>query len=131
MIDPTVQYLLEQAIDTPTKLQLLLMFFENPRLEITPDKMAERCCRDIWSVMQALHELAEDGILRVGTCIGVGDPFYSYVPRREYLEPIRQLMHAYDDPLERDCIQRTIRDLASYAPFRRDRTWESPFAAVS
>lgn len=130
MIDPTVQHLLEQAIDTTTKLQLLLIFYEHPRLEATPGKMAERCCRDIWSVMQALHELAEDGILHVGNGMGTGELYYGYAPRREYLEPIRRLMRGYDDPLERDKIQRAIRDLSSYAPFRRNTNWETHFALV-
>lgn len=124
MIDPDVQVLLEKAIDTPTKLHLLLIFYENPRLEITPAKMSERSCRDIWSVTQALQELAEDGVLRARAGSGKGDLYYSYLPRPEYIEPIRQLMRNYNDPLKRDVLHRSIRDLAAYAPFRRQSTWE-------
>ncbi len=124
MIDPTVQLLLEKAIDTPTKLQLLLIFHENPKLDVTPARMSERSCRDIWSVTQALQELAEDGVLHVRTGSSRGDVRYTYVPRPEYVEPIRRLVRNYNDPLERDVLHRSIRDLAAYAPFRRQSTWE-------
>ena len=124
MIDPTVQLLLEKAIDTPTKLQLLLIFYENPQLDMTPVKMSERSCRDIWSVTQALQELAEDGVLRVRAGSTKGDVRYTYLPRPEYVEPIRQLVRNYNDPLERDVLHRSIRDLEAYAPFRRQSTRE-------
>lgn len=130
MIDPSVQLLLEKAIDTPTKLHLLLIFYENPRLEVTPTKMAERSCRDIWSVMQALHELAEDGILNARSSVGLGEPYYAFMPHPEYIEPIRKLVTGYDDPLERDILHRSIRDLAAYAPFRRSSPWDHQVALV-
>ncbi len=124
MIDPCVQQLIERAVDTPTKLHLLLIFHENPRLEVTAHRMAERSCRDIWSVTQALQELADDGILSRCVGVGMGEPSYCYTPRQEYLEPIRKLVCGYDDPLERDVLQRSIRDLAGYASFRRTPNWE-------
>ncbi len=124
MIDQIVQQLIEQAIDSPTKLHLLLIFHEHPRLEITPNKMAERTCRDIWSVAQAMHELVEDGILSVAPSIG--EPRYRYTPRPEKVEPIRRLVAMYDDPLGRDVLHRAIRDLAGYASRRRSvfSSWE-------
>lgn len=127
MVDPVIQQLLEHAIDTPVKLHLLLIFYENPRLEATPRAIAERVCRDIWSVAQALQELAEDGImLRAATANG--DPVYRYAPMAEHVESISRLICGYDDPLERDQLQRSIRDLATYAPYRRANIWEAQVA---
>ena len=115
MIDPTVQHLLEQAIDSPIKLQLLLLYYENPRLEGTAFQIAERTYRDIWSTGEALHELAEDGILSVAG----GESVYRYRPRPECKEPIFRLVQCYNEPLERDQLQRAIREIARYAPYRR------------
>lgn len=117
MIDGHVQRLLAQAIDSPTKLHLLLIFHDHPRLEVTAMQMAERTCRDIWSVSQSLRELAEDGILEMTHA--AGEPVYVYGPRVEYIDPIHTLMLRYNDPLQRDQLHRSIRELASYAPFRR------------
>jgi hypothetical protein len=58
MLDPIVQRFLEQVVDSPVKLHLLLLFHEHSRLEASASKMAERTCRDIWSVTQALEELS-------------------------------------------------------------------------
>lgn len=127
MVDPLVQQLLEHAIDSPVKLQLLLMFHENPRLEATPRAIADRVCRDIWSVAQALHELADDGIMLTAATAN-GEPVYRYAPGAQYLEPISRLVCGYDDPLERDQLQRSIRDVASYAPYRRANVWEAQVA---
>lgn len=127
MVDPMVQRLLEQAIDTPVKLHLLLLFHENPRLEATARVIADRVCRDIWSVSQALHELADDGIMMRAAIVS-GEPLYRYVPSTEHVEPIRRLICGYDDPLERDKLQRKIRDLAAYAPYRRTESWGAQVA---
>lgn len=127
MVDPMVQELLEQAIDSPVKLQLLLMFHENPRLEATPRAIADRVCRDIWSVAQALHELAEDGVM-LKAATANGDPVYRYSPGPARLDAISRLVSGYDDPLERDKLQRSIRDVATYAPYRRANTWEAQVA---
>lgn len=127
MVDPMVQQLLEHAIDTPVKLHLLLLFYENPRLESTPRAIADRVCRDIWSVTQALHELAEDGILLRAITTN-GDSVYKYAPMSEHIESISRLICGYDDPLERDKLQRSIRDLAAYSPYRRANVWEAQVA---
>lgn len=118
MIDPTVQRLLEQVIDSPIKLQLLLMFYENPRMEGTARQIAERTYRDIWSTREALRELAEDGILSAASSIG-GDVVYRYRPRTDCIEAIFRLTQSYDEPMERDHLQRLLREVASYAPYRR------------
>jgi hypothetical protein len=127
MVDPLVQRLLEQAVDTPVKLQLLLMFYENPRMEATPRAIADRVCRDMWSVAQALHELADDGIM-LHAATANGEPVYRYEPRGDYRESIARLITGYDDPLTRDVLQRTIRNLSRYTPYRPIDPWESQVA---
>jgi DNA-binding MarR family transcriptional regulator len=127
MIDPMIQRLLEKAIDTPVKLHLVLIFHENPRMEATSSAIADRVCRDIWSVSQALEELVEDGVM--GRSVSPsGDIRYRYAPLSENHEPIRRLMAGYDDPIERDLLQRVIRDLSTYAAYRRSSAWEHQIA---
>jgi hypothetical protein len=117
MIDSHVQQLITHAIDSTTKLHLLLVFHEHSGLHVTPAQMAERVCRDIWSVTQGLDELARDGILQVhGTN---GDLSYCYMPRLEYIEPIQRLIHRYNDPAERSDLRRSIHELAGRASLRR------------
>jgi predicted transcriptional regulator len=127
MIDPMIQRLLEKAIDTPVKLHLLLMFHENARMEATAAKIADRVCRDIWSVSESLDALVEDGVL-ARSLASNGEIRYRYAPHPENHEPIRRLISGYDDPIERDLLQRVIRDLSTYAPYRRVSAWEYQMA---
>ncbi len=116
MIDGRVQCFLQKAVNSRIKLQLLLMFHENPCLEASAPKLAERCCRDRWSVAQALSELAESGVLAARRVVG-GESVYGYLPEQEYLEPIESLVVSYDDPLERDLVFRSVRELSEYGVF--------------
>ncbi len=124
MIDPTVLSLIESVIESPVKLHLLVMFHENQRLEATASAVADRICRDIWSVSEALAELAEDGVILQGSTAH-GDPAYRYGPTAELCPLIVRFMRSYDDPLERDVIQRAIREQADLALFRRSRPYEA------
>jgi hypothetical protein len=117
MLDSTIQHLLEQAIDSPAKLQLCLLFYENQQLEGSATQFANRIYRDIWSTREALRQLAEDGILV--TAGAPTDPVYHYRPRAEYVDALSRLAYGYNEPLERDKIQRALREIASYAPYRR------------
>ena len=127
MVDTTIQLLLEQTIDTPSKLHLLLIFHDNPRLEGTAYQLAQRSCRDIWSVELALQELVEGGVLSAAT--GVGDEVcYGYTPSADKVEPIRRLIRGYDDPFQRDWIQSSVRELESYAAFNRRFGQQQAFA---
>jgi hypothetical protein len=116
MIDPMVHRLLEQVIDSPIKLQLFLLYYENPCFEGTASQIANRIYRDIWSTREALRELAEDGLLLASSG---SEPVYRYRPRPEYRESILRLVQTYNEPLERDHIQRAVREIASYARYRR------------
>jgi hypothetical protein len=116
MIDPSVQRLLEQAVDSLIKLQLLLLYYENSLFEGTAAQVAGRTYRDIWSTRESLREMAEDGLLSASAS---ADPVYTYRPRPEYREPIFRLVQCYNEPLERDQLQRVLREVARNAPFRR------------
>ena len=118
MLDTMIQQLLEKAIDSPTKLQLCLILYENRQLEGTAIQFANRLYRDIWSTREALRQLAEDGILSTSGSPGA-EQVYSYRPRPEYVDALFRLSQDYNEPLERDKIQRALREIASYAPYRR------------
>ena len=115
MVDPIVRHMLEQTVDSPVKLQLLLMFCEHPRTEGTARQIAGRIFRDMWSTHEALNALAEVGLLST-TVIG-GETIYHYQPLPRYHEPIARLMRQYNEPLVRDEIQRMVRDAAHNAAY--------------
>jgi hypothetical protein len=117
MIDRQVQQLLQQAVDTPVKLHLVVIFYEHPVLQVTPAWMAQHTCRDIWSVTEALLELAEDGILEVSQV--AGELTYCYRPHPEYIQPIATLIRDYNDPLARKTLRRSLQDVAPHALLRR------------
>ncbi len=117
MIDKVVQGLNERAIDSPLKLQLLLLYCEHRRFEGTPIEIAQRIYRDIWSTAEALRELADDGILVCAT--KNGEPTYRYNPHADLNDSIARLCQMYNEPIERDSLQRLVRDVATYAPYRR------------
>ena len=124
MIDPTVLSLIESVIESPVKLHLLVMFHENQRLEATASAVADRICRDIWSVSEALAQLADDGVM-MQAATAHGDSVYRYGPTAELRPLLERFMRSYDDPLERDIIQRAIREQADLALFRQARTFET------
>jgi hypothetical protein len=122
MIDLNVQILLEKAINSRTKLQLLQIFYENPSAGKKVSELVQRCCRDLWSVRDALDEMAEDGILVIGRTVG-GEQIYYYSPTVEDYPVIEELMRSYDDPLERDTIFHMVHEFTEltflHTPFDR------------
>jgi hypothetical protein len=119
MVDSTIQLLLEQTIDTSCKLHLVLLFHDNPQLRTSSRQIAERSCRDIWSVEQALQELVEGHVLSADK--GINDVlYYRYTPSTDKLEAIRKLVLGYDDPFQRDWIQSSVRELERYAYYNRN-----------
>lgn len=117
MMYHAVQWLLERAVDTPLKLQIVLHFYEHAWRCGTATQIAGRIYRDIWSTREALRELTEDGILHATGCME--DPVYEYRPIPEYAEPIALLIQCYNEPIERDHLQQQVRRLAGEAPYRR------------
>ncbi|NJP08018.1 MAG: hypothetical protein HC837_21575 [Chloroflexaceae bacterium] len=120
MIDERVQFLLEQAINTPMKPHMVLILHEDHRAVVTPTIMAGRVCRDIWCVAQALQELAEDGILVSQP--SQREPIYTYQPRDEHQETICQLLSYYYDPIARNQLLPLLQELVQYVSLHRMRS---------
>jgi hypothetical protein len=116
-IHPLIQRLLVQAINSPLKLHLVLLFHENPHLEGSARQIVQRIFRDIWSTRAALRELANDGIL--GVTDSAGEPIYSYRPRTEHRVPIARLVECFNDPFARDQLHARLRELARDTLYRR------------
>jgi len=129
MVDSTIQRLLEKAIDSPIKLQICLLFDENQRMMGSAAELANRIYRDIWSTREALRELAEDGVLCVSDI--AGEHIYTYRPRAEYVDAIFRLSQSYNEPIERDAVQRALREVASYARYRRSTLGGAAFEMQS
>jgi hypothetical protein len=122
MIDLDVHILVEKAVNSRTKLHLLLIFYEHVRSGITASSLAQRYCRDIWSVKQALEEMAEDGILLLGKSVS-GEPLFYFAPRIEYAKTVETLIQQYDDPIQRDSILQMVNEASElthlHTPFDR------------
>jgi hypothetical protein len=116
-IDPLVQRLLAQTINSPIKLHLVLLFHEHPRLEGSARQIIQRIFRDIWSTQAALRELAEDGIL--GVIDSASEPVYGYCPATEQRLTIARLVDIFDDPFAREQIHALLHELAGDAVYRR------------
>lgn len=117
MQNPLVWPLLEHVIDTPIKLQLVLLFHESAGLCTTPTQLAQRAYRDIWSTREALRELAEDGVLQARA--DCDEPQYQYRSRAEHTDAIDALVQSYNEPLTRDALLSALREIAGDAPYRR------------
>ncbi|MBC8162832.1 MAG: hypothetical protein H7Z42_16605 [Roseiflexaceae bacterium] len=117
MVDLHIKGLIEDVIDSPLKLQLLLHFCEYRGGPTTAPQIAQRMYHDMWSTREALCELAQDGVLIESAC--PDEPTYSYCPRSELLEPILRLYQIYNEPIEREDVQQLVRDASRYASFRR------------
>jgi hypothetical protein len=115
VIDPALERLLGEAINSPLKLYLVLLFHANPGLHGNARQISARIFRDIWSTQAALRELACSGILSPND--DGRDPVYRYSPRIEDRLVIARLVERFDDPFMRDRIHAELRDLAgnSYA----------------
>jgi hypothetical protein len=129
MIDQSVRSLLEDVVDTPLKLQLVLLFVEHQQLRATAAQVANRMYRDIWSTREALRELAESGVLSE-TMTREG-PVYAFCPSCELAEPIHRLVQCYNEPLERDRLHRTLREIAGDASYRRAMRMGIAFESMS
>ena len=116
-IDPLIQHLLTQTINSPIKLHLLLLFHENPQIVGSAHQIIQRIFYDIWSTQDALRELADEGIL--GVSDRAGELVYSYQPRTEHRLAITRLVERFDDPFARDQIHGLLREIIGVAN-RRD-----------
>ncbi|NJL04289.1 MAG: MarR family transcriptional regulator [Chloroflexaceae bacterium] len=118
MLDTRLQYLLRSVIDSPVKLHILLTLHIQVQGRINAEQLSERLCRDVWSVSQALREMAEDGLLEVLNIAG-SSPAYRFQPRSEYIVPINDLINSYDDPIARSMMHHILREMSGYTAVRR------------
>ncbi len=114
MLDPQVRHLLETGINTSCKLAIVLRFIEQSELRATASELATRVCRDNWSVQDALDELVEDGILQRW------DGLYYCASSPDLRARLRLLQETHTSPLQRMELQRLLRDLERYAPYRKE-----------
>ena len=112
MLDSSLRRLLDEVVNTSTKLAIVLLYAGQPRLAATPMEISQRIVRDKWSVEQALQELAEDALL-----VEEGG-LYRYVPNQQLAEAIERFLLCYDEPLLRQEILRVVDELDRYAPYR-------------
>jgi hypothetical protein len=117
-IDPLIQHLLAQTINSPIKLHLVLLFHENPRMEGSARQIIQRIYRDIWSTRAALRELASDGILDVVE--RSGEPIYCYHPRPDDRVLIARLAERFNDPFAREEIYSMLHEFTSDALYYGD-----------
>lgn len=116
MVVHSVEQLLVTAIDTPLKLHCVMVFAQKTISRGTAAQVARRLMRDIWSTQQALEELAAAEVLSVAAVDG--EPVYEYKPAAEYVASLRNLVATYEDPVARDSLYESVRELALYAPYR-------------
>ena len=76
-----------------------------------------------------LREEWIDGVLCVSDI--AGESIYRYRPRAEYVDAIFRLAQSYNEPIERDAIQRALREVASYARYRRSTLGGAAFEMQS
>jgi hypothetical protein len=115
MLETEIRTLLEEAVNTSCKLAIVMVYapHRHRHLASTPSQMSQRLCRDIWSIEEAMQELAQDGIL------AHTNEHYQLRPSTTYHEAVARLIAVYDEPLRRQEIFQLVGELDSYAPYRK------------
>ena len=95
-------------IDTPLKLQLLLLFYRHPRLCGEARRLNDWLHESPWAIEEALDALAETDLLdridqhgRVLFCLEFNTPLWP---------GLQALAHCYDEPLRRDEVYALVRE---------------------
>jgi hypothetical protein len=113
MLETGIGRLLEDAVNTSRKLAIVMVYAQHANLSASPGQMSQRLYQDIWSVEEAMQELAADGIL------GETNGIYRLSPTGARREALARLIAAYNDPMRRQEIVRLVGELDSYAPYRK------------
>ena len=103
-------------IDTPLKLQLLLLFYRHPRYCGDSRSLSEWLREDPWAVHESLEGLSEAGLLGCVKCSG--HTSYRLEPSLEHWNTFEQLVTCYYDPLRRDQIYELLRQADRERQFR-------------
>ncbi len=107
LLNPLVRNLLLDTIDTPTKLQLVLMFAVQPRLRATADAIRYRIYCDPWSTEAALEALRSDGIVAAEER-STGN-VYCFSPTPRQVSVLALLLEQFADPYLREQIVSLVR----------------------
>ena len=113
-------------MDSPLKLHLLLLFYRNPRLSSTAERLSEWLRECPWGIEAAVEALADAGFLaRVAQR---GRIQYRLEPSREWWIRLERLATCYDDPLRRDEVYAQVRAADRERQFRdcvaADEPWQ-------
>jgi hypothetical protein len=103
-------------IDAPLKLQLLLLFYRNPRYCGDSWSLSEWLREGPWAVEESLEALSEAGFL--GHIERNDRTCYRLEPSLEYWDTLEQFVTCYDDPLRRDTIYELLRQADRERQFR-------------
>ncbi|GAC1383896.1 MAG: hypothetical protein NVSMB42_01180 [Herpetosiphon sp.] len=112
MVDCLVLRLLEEAINSPGKLALALLFADSPQVELTLKQLAQRLCRDPWAIDASINGLLRSNILESH------NGKYRISKQSPWASAIAALRVDYDDPFRRDDINTRVREIERYAPYR-------------
>ncbi len=112
MLDSSIHRLLEELINSSTKLTIVMLYAGERTLSATASEVARRLWSNIWSVGPALDELAAGGIL------AIDNGKYRLDPIPERRDGLRRLIALYDEPVHRQEIMRVVAELDRYAPYR-------------
>ena len=113
-------------VDSPLKLHLLLLFYRNPRLSSTAERLSEWLRECPWGIEAAVEALADAGFLaRVAQR---GRLQYRLEPSGEWWTLLERLATYYDDPLRRDDVYVRVRAADRERQFRdcvaADEPWQ-------
>ena len=103
-------------IDAPLKLQLLLLFYRNPRYCGDSWSLSEWLREGPWAVEESLEALFEAGFL--GYVEHEDRICYRFEPSLEHWDTLEQFVTCYDDPLRRDTIYELLRQADRERQFR-------------
>ena len=116
-METTCRHLLTPGmIDAPLKLQLLLLFYRNPRYCGDDRSLSEWLREGPWAVKESLEALSEAGFL--GSVESSGRTSYRLEPSPEHWDTLEQFVTCYEDPLRRDQIYELLHQADRERQFR-------------
>jgi hypothetical protein len=107
-MDTSCKYLIAPGlVDSPLKLQLVLLFYRHPRWCGDAQAVSEWMHESPWQIEEALDGLVSVGLLN---CVEEsGRALYHLMPSFEHWALLVQFVHCYDDPLRREDIYTSVR----------------------
>ena len=105
-------------IDSPLKLQLVLLFYRHPRLCGEARRLTDWLRESPWAIEEALDALVGTNLL--ARIEPQGRILYRLEPDIALLAQLEWLVICYDDPLQRDEIYALVREADRERQFRAD-----------